>query len=88
LKNIPCQILAASKRIEAGLTVPDMCRQLDINTAAAFLYSSPATMNLPLFDVPCYGRTNIDHLCRLRIDQGLSKSDGVRIKGRGELIDL
>ena len=40
---IPCQTLAASKPVENGLLVPEMCRQLDISTAAAFLDSSQAT---------------------------------------------
>jgi len=35
-KVIHCEILAASKRVETGLPVPEMRQQQDISTAAGF----------------------------------------------------
>jgi putative transposase len=39
------QIMDALKRVEAGLTVPDVCRELGISVATFYIYGLPARCN-------------------------------------------
>jgi putative transposase len=36
------QIMDALKRVEAGLSVPDVCRELGISSATFYIYELPA----------------------------------------------
>ena len=35
------QIMAALKRVEAGLAVPEICREVGISTATFYIYGLP-----------------------------------------------
>jgi hypothetical protein len=48
------QIMDALKRVEAGLSVPDVCRELGISVATFYIYGLPGrTCNLSLAQLHC-----------------------------------